>query len=149
MYMNQLCANRQRERGAVLIVSMIFLIIMTLLAVTGMTTTSLEEKMASNSQESTRAFQAAETGLAKALDDNLNTYDLSGTFSEPSALMFTDSDLVIDYHTERLADGGVPFGVESDVNIFNTANFDLVSTGTTAAGIQVTIHGGAWQIKKI
>lgn len=154
MYSNQLYAKRQRERGAVLIVAMIFLIIMTLLAVTGMTTTSLEEKMASNSQESTRAFQAAETGLAKALDDHLNTFDLSGTFSEPSAPMFTDSDLEIDYHTDRLADGGIPLELNNteyatEVDCFNTANFDLISTGSTAAGITVTIHGGAWQIKKL
>lgn len=153
MYLNRFVANRQRERGAVLIVAMIFLIIMTLLAVTGMTTTSLEEKMASNSQESSRAFQAAETGLARALQDT-NSYDLTGTYSVPVAEMFTDSDLDTEYGTDRLGDGGIPLELNnteyaSDVGCYDTANFDLISTGSTAAGITVTIHGGAWQIKKL
>nr|MCU0936636.1 PilX N-terminal domain-containing pilus assembly protein [Gammaproteobacteria bacterium] len=52
------------QRGAVLIVALILLAVLTLLGVTAMSTTSLEEKMAANTQEGTRAFQIAETGLA-------------------------------------------------------------------------------------
>ncbi len=152
MHMNRLGASRQRERGAVLIISMIFLIIMTLLAVTGMTTTSLEEKMASNAQESTRAFQAAETGLAQALDD-LGSYDLSGTYSVDQGEMFTDSDLDTEYGTDFLGVSAPPLVLNdpsllNNIGCYETANFDLISTGTTAAGITVTIHGGAWQLKK-
>ena len=152
MHVNRLGATRQREGGAVLIISMIFLIIMTLLAVTGMTTTSLEEKMASNAQESTRAFQAAETGLAQALAD-LNSYDLTGEYSVPPADMFTNSDLQTEYGTDFLGVSAPPLVLNdptllNNIDCYETANFDLISTGSTAAGITVVIHGGAWQLKK-
>ena len=142
----------RREQGAVLIVSMIFLIIMTLLAVTGMTTTSLEEKMAANSQETTRAFQAAETGLGQALAD-LGSYDLTGTYSVAQGAMFTNSDLDTEYGTDFLG-VSAPQLVLNDpqflnaIDCYETANFDLISVGTTSADISVTLHGGAWQLKK-
>ena len=152
MHKIRLGTIRQREQGAVLIVAMIFLIIMTLLAVTGMTTTSLEEKMAANSQETTRAFQAAETGLGQALAD-LNSYDLTGTYSVPEGEMFTNSDLATEYGTDFLGISA-PQLVLNDpqflnaIDCYETANFDLISIGTTSADITVILHGGAWQLKK-
>ena len=140
-----------RQQGAVLIISMIFLIIMTLLAVTGMNTSSMEEKMASNSQEATRAFQAAETGLAQAFDDVLS-YDITGTYVVAPGEMFTGSDLSTDYRTDFLNFSSAPPLKEnaqvSSVIQFQAANFDLVATGSTAGGITVTVHGGAFQILK-
>ena len=68
-----------RQSGAVLIVAMILLVVLTLLGVTAMNTTSLEERMASNTQEQVRAFQAAETALSEAFNDN-NAYTIGGTF---------------------------------------------------------------------
>ena len=148
---NRLPTRRQHERGAVLIIAMIFLIIMTLLAVTGMTTTSLEEKMASNSQESSRAFQAAETGLAQALAD-LNSYDLTGTYVVTIA-QIADTELDSEYKTDFLGVSAPPLVLNdpsllNNIDCYETANFDLISTGTTAGGLTITIHGGAWQLKK-
>ncbi|WP_198262663.1 pilus assembly PilX family protein [sulfur-oxidizing endosymbiont of Gigantopelta aegis] len=48
------------QRGVALFVSLIFLLILTLLGISGMQTTILEEKMAGNFNDSNRAFQAAE-----------------------------------------------------------------------------------------
>lgn len=52
-----------RQRGAVLITGLIFLVVLTLLAVAGMRTTILEEKMAGNARDADIAFQAAEAAL--------------------------------------------------------------------------------------
>ena len=52
-----------RERGAVLIVALVFLVIMTVLGVTAMRTTTLQERMAGNVRDSNLAFQSAEAAL--------------------------------------------------------------------------------------
>ncbi|MGH8579231.1 MAG: pilus assembly PilX family protein [Gammaproteobacteria bacterium] len=51
------------QSGAVLFVSLIMLLVLTVIAVTGMQTTTLEEKMAGNLRDQTLAFQAAEAAL--------------------------------------------------------------------------------------
>ncbi|MCF6202975.1 MAG: PilX N-terminal domain-containing pilus assembly protein [Methylococcaceae bacterium] len=51
------------QSGVVLVVSLIMLLLLTLIGVSGMQTTALEEKMASNSRDQNIAFQAAEAAL--------------------------------------------------------------------------------------
>ncbi|NMT65517.1 pilus assembly PilX family protein [Marinobacter orientalis] len=66
-----------RERGATLIVSLIVLLVLTLIGVAGMNTSVMQERMAVNSQNSNRAFQAAESSLSALLDDvQANDLDL-------------------------------------------------------------------------
>ena len=52
-----------RQQGVVLATGLIFLVMMTLLGVTAMQTTLLEEKMAGNLRDEMLAFQAAEAAL--------------------------------------------------------------------------------------
>ncbi|NKN33653.1 pilus assembly PilX family protein [Marichromatium bheemlicum] len=54
------------QGGVALIVSLVFLLVMTLAGVTAMRVTSLEETMASNSHQRTLAFQGAEACLREA-----------------------------------------------------------------------------------
>lgn len=51
------------QSGVVLIISLVILLLLTLLGLTGMQTTSLEEKMANNMRDKNIAFQAAEAAL--------------------------------------------------------------------------------------
>lgn len=62
-----LTATRSRQRGAVLVIGLILLMILTVLGISGMTTGALELTMAGNAQFYQQAFQAAETGLAIAI----------------------------------------------------------------------------------
>ena len=55
-----------RESGVALVVGLIVLTVLTLLAVTGMSTTQMEERMAGNYRDRTLAFQAAESALRDA-----------------------------------------------------------------------------------
>ena len=55
--------NQRKQNGAVLFVSLVILVIMTLIGITGMQTTILEEKMSGNFKDKTLAFQAAESAL--------------------------------------------------------------------------------------
>ena len=54
------------QRGAVLLVSLMILLIMTVLGIAGMSSTTMEEKMAANNQQQQQAYQAAETALRDA-----------------------------------------------------------------------------------
>lgn len=54
---------RSKQRGIVLVTGLIFLVMMTLLGVTAMQTTMLEEKMVGNLRDENLAFQAAEAAL--------------------------------------------------------------------------------------
>lgn len=57
---------RTRQRGAVLVVSLIILLIVTMIAVSSMQGTVLEEKMAGNSLDRNLAFQTAESSVREA-----------------------------------------------------------------------------------
>jgi len=58
--------SQRSQRGVVLIVSLIMLLVVTLLAVSSMQGTSLEEKMAGNTRDRNLAFQTTESGIREA-----------------------------------------------------------------------------------
>jgi type IV pilus assembly protein PilX len=59
-------------QGSVLIVSLVILLVLTLLGLSGMGNTVMQERMAGNAQESLSAFQAAEAGLREGEWDVFN-----------------------------------------------------------------------------
>lgn len=70
------------NRGFVLITSLIFLVVVTLLAVSAMNSSTLQEKMASNVRERTRAQQIADAALRQGelllTDSAFDTYQPRG-----------------------------------------------------------------------
>ena len=58
-----------RQQGAALLMAMLFLVIITLIGVSSMVGTALEERMARNSRETNIAFQGAEAALRDAEAD--------------------------------------------------------------------------------
>ena len=56
-----------KQQGAALIVGLILLVVITVLAISGMNTATTELAMARNDQNYENAFQAAETGLETLL----------------------------------------------------------------------------------
>ncbi len=75
----------RQQRGAVLIVSLIMLLVMTLLGVSSMKGSAMEEKMTRNLHDKNLAFQAAEAALRAAeqhIQDTVNgtnTFDNNGS----------------------------------------------------------------------
>ena len=57
---------KRKQLGVALIMSLVFLTLLTILGLTSMSTTILQEKMAANMKDKNLAFQAAETGLRTA-----------------------------------------------------------------------------------
>ena len=97
-----------KQQGAELVVGLILLVVITVLAISGMNTATTELAMARNDQNYEFAFQAAETGLEQAMAqgrfDTLAEADLGLTYVDPDNLhdeyhakiRFEDSTLVPD-----------------------------------------------------
>jgi hypothetical protein len=160
MHMSRQLQSKKTQSGAVLVVAMIFLIIMTLLAVSGMGTTSMEERMSSNSQETMKAFQSAETGLSQALA-NADSFDLTGTYSVAIADVADTCDVnpnsphcfQTEYDSGYLGVSTLPKVLNDRGLLYSTsqveiANFNLRSTGHTTSGVTVVINGGAYHLKR-
>ena len=79
------------QRGAALIISLIFLLLMTLIGVTSMQTTTLQERMAGNARDRNLALQSAEAGLRQAETwlvgsaANQATAELATPLADPAA----------------------------------------------------------------
>lgn len=63
---NHITSIPENQKGFVLVMALVFLVLLTIIGVTAMNTTSLEEKMAGNMKDRNLAFQAAETALLAA-----------------------------------------------------------------------------------
>lgn len=75
------------QGGAALVVGLILLLVLTLLAVSGMTTASLELQMAGNEQYQERAFQFADAGIEQAMAGGVfNTNAAVGTYDNIAAV---------------------------------------------------------------
>lgn len=68
--------GKQRQKGAVLVISLVLLLVLTLMGVAGMNTSTMQEKMAANGQNANRAFQGAESSVWSLLEQLYNS-DLS------------------------------------------------------------------------
>ncbi len=80
-----------REKGAVLIVSLMLLLVMTLIGVTALQSTSLELKMAGNTRDRALAFEAAEVALREG--ENFFTNVALPNFNGTNGLYSADNNL--------------------------------------------------------
>ena len=96
--------RRNSQQGAALVVGLMLLVVITVLAISGMNTASTELAMARNDQAYETAFQAAETGLetvlsqgqfATAVATTLPLY-ISSHQTVTTTTQFEDSTLVPD-----------------------------------------------------
>ena len=137
--------NPGRQSGAVLIVSMIILVILTLLGVTAMNTTSLQERIASNTQERVHSFQAAETGLNQAFADD-SAYDVSSTYSIPLTAIVVGAGDRASYDPTFLGFSPPPPGSLYSATSFQAAHFNFRAEGNSASDLSTVLNGGAYQI---
>jgi Tfp pilus assembly protein PilX len=126
------------QSGTVLIMSLVILLILTILGITAMGTSSLEEKMSGNIQEGTHAFETAESGLNQAFSA-AGALSLSGTttntFNYDSNKYTASVDTTFkQFSTPKRGSG---YG-----NNFSAANFDQKSTATTTSHAKAVVHQG-------
>jgi type IV pilus assembly protein PilX len=77
-------AQRAGQQGAALVIGLLLLLVLTILAISGMTTASLELLMAGNEQYQERAFQAADSAVERAIASGVyNTNITVGDYDAP------------------------------------------------------------------
>jgi type IV pilus assembly protein PilX len=130
-----------RQRGAALIIGLLLLLVLTLLAVSGMRSASEELIMAGNEQYRQNAFQGAEAGIERAIQDG--GFDMS-TVAET----VTGTVGSVDYTTTitpQNSGGGTGMSVGSSSNAAAAFYYQVASQGTSHRGAQVTTWQGLSQ----
>jgi len=131
------------QDGAALVIGLLLLLVLTILAISGMTTATLELQMAGNTQYKERAFQAAETGIEQALDTA--TFDTSTAHTAANqpvdTTVGTTNDDTYDFNMEFDKETGttiVPGGGYSMGTGFQAYHFNIESTGRSERGAEAT-----------
>ncbi len=96
--------QKNQQKGAALIVSLVILIAMTMLGITSMRGSSTEIAMAGNLREAGLTFQAAEAGLRSA-ESIVESSDSSAMFDGLSVSMLGEFDADPDYLAKASWDG--------------------------------------------
>lgn len=139
-----------KQEGAALVVGLILMMIITVLAISGMNTATTELAMARNDQSYENAFQAAETGLEMALAQgrfntlvNVNLAQTVNSYDSVTAVInFEETTLVPDrafsmgvgsgiaaYHFNAVATAESKFdpgGTDRDASATHTQAFYIV-----------------------
>ncbi len=90
--MSGMASGCQRQQGAALVVGLILLVVLTILAVSGVFTANMELRMVRNTQSQERAFQAAEVAVEDALANPVLT--TSAAFNQaPTAVPNSPGDM--------------------------------------------------------
>ena len=124
-----------RSQGAALVVGLILLMVLTLLAISGMNTSTLELQMAGNMQYGEKAFQAAEYGIEKAFRSS--NYNTNVVATQPATAVVAGEPETYQSRTEFDAAGGVTPVPSGGYSLgvgtgFNAYHFTIESTGISS-----------------
>jgi type IV pilus assembly protein PilX len=133
-----------RQKGAALAIGLILLLILTLLAVTGMNTSSTELVMAGNEQYRQRAFQAAEAGIERALPIVYKVPD-NCLLKELDDLETKTGDTV-KVTAQDKGDGPAPSGFGQD---YATYHYEIVSKGASVRNANAQHIQGAFIVQRV
>jgi len=133
-------ARGRAQRGAALVIGLILLLVLTVLAVSGITTASSELLMAGNEQSRLNVFQAAEVGIEQTiLQANFNPDPAAGSQAFNGLTPNTASD---SYDTTITPNGNTDGYLFWSDNDFTTYYFDIRSVGTTTRGSRAVHEQG-------
>ena len=132
--------SMNRQNGAALVVGLILMVVVTVLAISGMNTATTELALARNDQNYENAFQAAETGIEIALSQgSFNTLSTTA-LSQPIEVTGRDFDTVdveIEFEdTSLVPDKAFSLGVGSGIAAYHftaTAVAESARAGVGAA----------------
>jgi len=141
-----------RQQGAALVIGLILLVVVTVLAISGMTTATTELAMARNDQITENSFQAAENGLENALAQNDFTA-IAGAPTQIAPIQINSNDSVsaeIAYEDSTLVpDKAFSLGVGSGIAAYHfiaTATATSAAPGTSADRQSTSVHTQAFYI---
>lgn len=151
--------SAQSQNGAALVIGLLLLLVLTILAISGMTSAMLELQMAGNEQYQERAFHSAEAGIERAIARGVyNTSVAIGTWNQdaggnwipergtgtedctqtlPDSGTAADSDDCYEYFMRFDDQAGtttIPGGGYSLGSGFEAYHFEIQSFGTSGRG---------------
>jgi type IV pilus assembly protein PilX len=136
-------AEHPAQRGTALVMTLVFLLLLTILGITASNTATLEERMAGNVKDQNLSFQAAETALAHAeawVESTTSTTDLaidnkgiyapvtSGQTEVWETVNWSDPDEVLIYPGTPGNAVTATTGLLGDVNTMPTYIIEVVTT---------------------
>jgi type IV pilus assembly protein PilX len=140
-------AVRTNQRGAALVIGLLLLMVLTLLALTGMTTATTELVMAGNEQYRKNAAHAASAGIEEAIariDSVPTSLVATPTLVAPTAVESSTTDL---YRTQSRYVGkesGLP---QSSADKFVGLHYVIESTGTSSRNARDTQVQGLFVVR--
>jgi len=130
--------THKKEAGAALIIGLLLLLVLTVLAITGITTATLELQMAGNQQYQERAFQAAETAIEQAIETaTFNTTAPHTVTDQRVSADDADNEDTYSFTMEFDSETGatlVPGGGYSLGTGFQAYHFDILAEGSSERG---------------
>ncbi|NOX68789.1 MAG: hypothetical protein GXP15_06360 [Gammaproteobacteria bacterium] len=143
-------SGKRNQGGAALIVGLILLVVITVLAISGMNTATTEIAMARNDQSNENAFQAAETGLEQALaQGSFNTVTpvtltqtINSGYDEISVDITFESSTIV---PDRAFSLGVGSGIAAyHFNAISTADSKRIAAGPATDRDASAVHSQAF-----
>jgi type IV pilus assembly protein PilX len=132
--MNGALTGPRRQQGAALVVGLILLVVLTILAVSGVFTSTLELRMVRNTQSQERSFQAAEVAIEDALANPV--LSTSAAFNQGSIAVPNSPGDTYSYQLQFV--GQTPLGTGmtgySIGSAFQAYHFQVNSTGNGPDG---------------
>lgn len=125
---------KQRQGGAALVIGLILLVVLTLMALSSMSTANLDLIMVKNVQYQSRAFTAAESGIENAfMLDNTTGYGPNGYSTSGSILTGLPGGDAYSY-VITLPYGNTPVpSIDNNGSGYGAMYYRINSTGTSAA----------------
>ncbi len=123
-------------------VGMLLLLVLTLLAISGMNTASLELVMAGNTQYHQNAFQAAETGIELSLVNHEFNPAQAEEVTPATVVPGTTTDRYTATTRRQLEGKAQPAVWGSSWDSFSTYHFEIESQGTSARNATATNFQG-------
>jgi type IV pilus assembly protein PilX len=123
-----------RERGAALAIGLILLVVLTLLAFTGMNAATTELFMAGNEQHRKSAAHAAGAGIEQAIANLRNVPAVVGAAPRELDGNLRADSAIEQYQTDTVYIGDEAGLPQSSVDKFVGMHFEIRSTGISARG---------------
>ena len=134
---NQL-TQRSHQGGAVFIVSLVILLIITMLAVGGMQSSLLEEKMAGNVSDRNLAFQSTESAVREAelfIEGIVSLGNFDG-----GAGLYSRTEIEPDYYsTDTWSESGTHVVADTDFGAYDSPRY-FIKHFTTVTGTEGSLN---------
>ena len=125
---------RKSQSGAALVVGLLLLVVITVLAVSGMNTATTELAMARNDQNNEFAFQAAQTGISAALGQPNFETEVNTVISAPINSHDSFQAIITFECATIVTDRAFSLGVGSGISAYHFNTFSQAESKRVAGG---------------